>query len=611
MKAGMGIEETLENAKKISNKTFAVLENSETLTFGDIYDIAGQISNLFKNKGLVSQDILLLSTTDKKSFIEILIGAYRFGLIVVLIDPNSKYERVQSIIKSTQPKAYLIDSNLKSEWNIRHENTIEIKREIVKKNKLFLKVFANKNMDDTNFYPAILNDLKGLPPQYPAKIRLDNTAYIIYTSGSTADPKGVTITHNSLFSHLATLQKVYDFNENTNNLNLLNLYHADGVNQGPLLSLFSGGTWFSPFPLEINNIEQIFYAIYKYRISHFFVVPTLLAFFQKYAEGHEDSFQTPDFKYMISVAAKLDPNLWAEVSSTFKVLIANIYGLTETVNGGLFCIPNTHTFKMDTVGKPIDCEIKVVDAEGNSLGTNLEGELLMAGNLLMKGYLNNPAATDKMLKSGWLYTGDTATIDEEGFVKITGRKKNMINAGGFRLHPEEIEEIILTIPGVFNCKVFGLEDYLMVEKIIAAIQPKEAETLNKLEVYEILRTKLEPEKIPHDIFFLNELPKGISGKVLVNELITTIKSMENAKEMSDVDMLSGILSTASKVFNLPLNSLNISSSSSNISGWDSLNHLVLITKLEEQFNVAFSTKELMNMISINAIHAILLRKIKP
>lgn len=610
----MGIVEALEKAKKTSNKPFAILENSETLTYGEIYDKAGQISNLFKNTGLASQDILLLSTTDKKSLTEILIGAYRFGLIVVLIDPNSKYERVQSIIESIQPKAYLIDSNLKTEWKIEHKSTIEIKRETVKKNKLFLKVFANKNSDNgenNNLYPAILNKLKGMEPQYPAKINNDYIAYIIYTSGSTSDPKGVTITHNSLFSHLNTLSKVYDFNENTNNLNLLNLYHADGVNQGPLLSLISGGTWFSPFPLEINNIEQIFYAIYKYRITHFFVVPTLLAFFQKYAEGHEDSFQTTDFKYMICVAAKLDPNLWAEVSKTFQVQIANIYGLTETVNGSLYCIPNTNTFKMDTVGKPIDCEIKVVDEAGNTLKTNIEGELLIAGEHIMKGYINNQIATDKILKDGWLYTGDTAIIDENGYVEITGRKKNMINAGGFRLHPEEIEEIILTIPGVFDCKVFGVADYLMVEKIIAAIQPKESETLNKLEIYEILRAKLEPEKIPHEIFFLNELPKGISGKVLIKELTTIIHSIEKSEEINGEDILTSILDTASKVFNLPLHSLTKSSSSSSISGWDSLNHLVLITKMEELFKVEFSTKELMNMVSINAIYNILLKKIKP
>jgi acyl-CoA synthetase (AMP-forming)/AMP-acid ligase II len=607
----MGIVLALEKAKRLSNKPFALLENSEMLHYGELLDKTVQLSNIFKNIGLAEQDILVLSTADKKSFTEILISAYRFGLIVVLIDPNSKKERVRSIIDSIQPKAYFIDSKLKTEWKVEHENIIEIKREIGKKNKLFLKVFANKNIESSNHYPAILNEIKGLEPQYPAEISLQHIAYIIYTSGSTSDPKGVAITHESLFTHLNTLAKVYGFDENSKNLNLLNLYHADGVNQGPLLSLISGSTWFSPFPLEINNIEQIFYAIYKYRISHFIVVPTLLAFFQKYAEGHEESFQTADFKFMISVAAKLDPNLWKDVSKTFQVQIANIYGLTETVNGSLFCIPNTNTFKIDTVGKAIDCEIKVIDEAGNSLNSNQEGELLIAGEHVMKGYFNNPLATENILKEGWLHTGDIAKIDEDGFVKITGRKKSMINAGGFRLHPEEIEEIILAIPGVFDCKVFGMADYLMVEKIVAAIQLKESETLTKLEIYEILRAKLEPEKIPHEIFFLNELPKGISGKVLINELTKIVQSSMQTKEINGEDILSIILNTASNVFNLPLESINKSSSSSNISGWDSLNHLVLITKLEEQFNVEFSTKELMNMISINSVYDILLSKLKP
>ncbi len=113
------------------------------------------------------------------------------------------------------------------------------------------------------------------------------------------------ISHKNLFAHLETLKNVYAFEDGVNILNLLNLYHTDGINQGPMLALYSGGTWFSPFKLDTARLDLIYYAVYKYKITHLFVAPTLLSFFEKYHENFEDSFQTPDFKFAISVAAYL------------------------------------------------------------------------------------------------------------------------------------------------------------------------------------------------------------------------------------------------------------------------------------------------------------------
>ena len=108
---------------------------------------------------------------------------------------------------------------------------------------------------------------------------------MMYTSGSTSAPKGVVISHKNLFAHLETLKNVYRFDEQVKIMNVLNLYHTDGVNQGPMLALYSGGTWVSPFKLDTSRLDLIYYGIYKYQITHLFVVPTLLSFFEKYHEN--------------------------------------------------------------------------------------------------------------------------------------------------------------------------------------------------------------------------------------------------------------------------------------------------------------------------------------
>ncbi len=610
----MNIIQIIDRARLYPKKNFAVLANDTNITYENLVTIVDKLSVLFDSLGLKPNDKILVSTTDIQSLVELTIGAYRFGLTVVLLDNNAKLTRVQSVIKSCKPHAFFIDSNLKTSWEITQSNCIEIRRNSEAKKKLLQKVFAKKiveTADQTNSstYPNCLQTLPTIP-KYPDTIDPKSIAYIMYTSGSTSDPKGVAISHQNLFGHLSTLQKVYEMNANSALLNVLNLYHADGINQGPLLALYSGSTWFCPFKLDTSKLDLIYYAIYKYKITHLFVVPTLLSFFEKYHEDFEDSFKTPDFKYVISVAAQLEERLWHSVSTIFDVQILNVYGLTETVNGSLFCGPGKHSFKIGSVGKPVDCTIKIINDNGNPVGTNEKGELLISGNHIMLEYFDNPIATSEVLRDGWLYTGDIAQQDEEGFVTIVGRKKSMINSGGFRIQPEEIEEIILKTTEVDACKVIGIYDAILTEKIIACIQIKENSPLNEVVLYKYLRENLEQEKVPHNIYFLEDLPRGISGKVQVDVLKNIILEKHQKTTQKGTATLETIIQTAANTFKIDSKDISELSSSSTLSGWDSLNNLIFITELEELFQIQFATSEIMAMTSIRSIHAMVAKKIK-
>lgn len=612
----MTITTLLEKAKSYPKKDFAVLSNSEKITYGDLVSCVDKLSVIFFELGLKANDKILLSTNDKRSLVEITIASYRFGLTVILLDHNSKSDRVQALINSCQPDAFFIDPNLKTEWGIGQKKNIEIKRTTDKKKKFFNKIFLpNTKLEKTddflsNSYPACINSLGVISPKYADTVDSSSLAYIIYTSGSTSDPKGVAISHHNLFSHLETLQNVYKLDNKSNLLNLLNLYHADGINQGALLAFFTGGTWFCPFKLDTSQLDLIYNAIYKYRITHFFAVPTLLSFFEKYHEDFEDSFQTPDFKFIISVAAQLEERLWKSVSNIFNVQIVNIFGLTETVNGSIFCGPESSSFKMGTIGKPVDCKIKIIDGEGKEVAANQKGELLLCGNHIMVGYFNNPKATEEVLIDGWLYTGDIAQQDEEGFVKIVGRKKSMINSGGFRVQPEEIEEVILATNEVDECKVIGFPDTLLTEKIVACIKPKNHINYDELSLYKYLRENLERQKVPHEIYFLDEFPKGISGKIQVDSLKEIISKKAEHHSEKGTTALETIVQTASAIFKIDCKDIDELSSPKNLSGWDSLNNLIFITELEDLFGIKFSTSEIMSMNNIRSINAMISKKSK-
>ncbi|MEJ7644835.1 MAG: AMP-binding protein [Chryseolinea sp.] len=611
----MNIIGALERAKLNPKKIFAVLDNDETITYGNLLSRIDQLSLVFDGLKLKLNDKIVLSTNDKRSLAEITIAAYRYGLNVIITDPNAKADRIHSIIDSAKPDAFFIDSELVESWKMKGENIIEIKIAVAEKKSLFKNIFSKKvTVQDRETldrsYPACLQALEDVAPKYPKTIDPSCVAYMMYTSGSTSDPKGVMISHKNLFAHLETLSKVYGFDENVRILNVLNLYHTDGINQGPLLALYNNGTWVNPFKLDTSRLDLIYYGIYKYKITHIFVVPTLLSFFERYHENFEESFQTPDFKFAVSVTALLEEKLWHSVSSIFKMQIVNVYGLTETVTGSIYCGPSADTFKIGTVGKPADCLIKIIDDNGQEVAKGEKGELLLKGDHIMVGYFNNPEATNKILIDGWLYSGDIAKEDEDGFVKIVGRKKSMINSGGFRVQPEEVEEMLLKMDEVFQCKVIGLPDPILTEKMIACIKLKDNSTLTEVAIYKYLRENLEPEKVPQQIQFLDAFPRGIVGKVQVEEL----KKIVSQKQVVSLDRSEGTLNTiiknAAAVFKVDYKEINEHSSSRTFQGWDSLNHLALIARLEEVFDVKFSTSEVMVMTSINAIQNVINKKIQ-
>ena len=280
------------------------------------------------------------------------------------------------------------------------------------------------------------------------------------------------------------------------------------------------------------------------------------------------------------------------------------------MTGSIYCGPSKETFKIGTIGKPADCDIKIINENGQEVQKGEKGELLLKGDHIMVGYFNNAEATNKVLIDDWLYTGDIAKEDEEGFIKIVGRKKSMINSGGFAVQPEEIEEIMLRVPEIDECKVIGLYDSILTEKIVACIKVKEHAVLNDLTLYKFLRENLEPEKVPHEIHFIDTFPRGISGKVQVEELKKLITQKQPVQVDKSADVLETVIKNAADVFRVGYSEINEQSSTRNVPGWDSLNHLALISRLEQVFNVKFSTSDTMVMNTIQSIRTVVNKKLK-
>jgi long-chain acyl-CoA synthetase len=587
--------------KQPPNKIF-LQDSDKSYSYDWLKKKISQVSGLFKQLNLQQNDRLLLAISDEAEMSALFITALLNGITVVITDPESKSPRAKSIISKTSPAAIIADKETLENWKM----DADLSPQIISYQKErgtsagILGKFLQKTRSEVpaNDYIRLLENAiphNAGPDSQPD----DRIAYIIFTSGTTSDSKGVAISRLNLETHLATLEKVYTLNEESSLLNLLFLCHADGCIQGPILAAHAGCSWHKPFRFSLKKIPEFLDYGYANNISHIFVVPAMLHMILPFAENYEESFRYPEFRAMLSVSAHLDAGLWDAFETTFGIRLSNIYGLTETVAGSLFCGPLNETYQKYSVGKPVDCEIRIFNDSFTELTPGETGELCLKGNHIMKQYWGSPAMTDEVFRNGWFLTGDLASMDEGGFVTIRGRKKNLIISGGINIQPEEITECLLKLEPVQEACAIGMPDEVFGEKLFAVVVLKAGFHTTGTDLVEKCRISLEEKKVPHRIIILGELPKGVSGKVQLNQLRELLATQQSALTLIQGNHYENdVLTIAADSFQVPVSQLSMRDTSQTIAGWDSLAHLGFITSLEEHFKVRFKTSEVITMNSI-------------
>ncbi|MBX2877061.1 MAG: AMP-binding protein [Saprospiraceae bacterium] len=609
MKDTVAIFKRLED-KKIQSKLFALLDKK--YTYADLNAGLAKVTGFFQEKGLAVGDRLIISSRDNYAVSLLFLSCLRNGITAMMLDPDMGTVRASELIALTEPKGLLVDHELVEEWNLEGKTDfiLPIKKERQKKGLLFKKMLKSKNngQQKATTFPAILNQLE--TADGPAQLDPENIAYILFTSGSTSTPKAVQISHRALWANLNTITKVYNLEREDRVFNILTAYHTDGIIQGPVLAVLNTLSWYHPFEFAIDKIEAIFDSIYKYRITHFITVPTMLAFLNKFSDGFEDTFDNEDFKSIVTSASPFESELWSSFEQKFNTRVVNNYGLTETVAGASYCGPSAATHRLGSVGVPVDCEFKIINEAGEAVGDNESGELLIKGENLLTNYFNNEEATAAALKDGWFHTGDYAKRDEDGFYYIVGRKKNLIISGGINIQPEEVTAVLNAHPAIMESASLGIPDDIFGEKLVAAVVLNAGASVDELDLVEHCRKELEEAKVPKDIHFVAGIPKTGSGKIKYREVEEMLKTTrELVMSNGDQAYAQGILAAAADAFKVDASKLDMKGDSMTIDGWDSMAHLVFITNLEDQFKVRFNSKEIMVMNTLAEAEQILAAKL--
>ena len=355
----------------------------------------------------------------------------------------------------------------------------------------------------------------------------DTLAYILFTSGTTSRPKGVEISHQNLFAQERTFVRHYGLDARTQLLNVLPMFHTDGLTHGPVLALFAGGTLHRPISqFRVDLLPHLIRSIYTLQVTHFITVPAVLSLLHNLAEDFSEVFTNPDFRFIISTAAYLDPKLWRNIESRFGVRTVNVYGLTETVCEALYCGPDDETRKIGTVGKPVDCAARIVDDASKDVAQGQVGELILKGDNVMRGYFRQPKETAEVPSNGWFHTGDLAKIDDEGFYSIVGRKKDVIITAGINVYPEDVTAVIRSMPDVVDAVTFGLNDDVWGERVVSCVQASD-ENVTIEAVAAHCGANLSREKLPNKIFIFPDFPRGPAGKVITSEIKELVYSEIN------------------------------------------------------------------------------------
>jgi long-chain acyl-CoA synthetase len=365
--------------------------------------------------------------------------------------------------------------------------------------------------------PSIIKTIARMAPLasslHPEDLSPEDNAIIFYTSGTLGAPKGVMLTHGNFTFSGPNIARCYGLRENDITMAVLPLVHVFAVASPVFGSLSSGGT---VVVLDRFQAEPVLQAFVDYRVTWFPGVPTMFNYIYQAIE--KGTYNISSIRMGLSGGASLSVELLKNWEKRFNADILEVYGLTEST-GLVTANPVPGVRKAGSIGITVpNVQTRLIDKEGSDVARGEVGEILFKGPNATKGYWKLPQQTAESIRDGWVYTGDLAKQDEDGYFYIVGRKKDLIITGGYNVYPREIEEVLYTHPAVYEAAVIGIADELKGEILKAYITLKPGQNTTEKEIFEFCQQNLAPYKVPRQLEIRSELPKSSTGKILHREL---------------------------------------------------------------------------------------------
>ena len=356
---------------------------------------------------------------------------------------------------------------------------------------------------------SLESDLRGAADA-PGAADPDDTALVLHTSGTTSRPKIVPLSQRNIAASARHIRETLSLTPDDRCMNIMPLFHIHGLIAGVLASVGAGGcTWCSPG----FNAMQAFAWLREARPSWYTAVPTMHQLILTRAARNADILAETQLRLIRSSSSSLPPTVMAELESTFNAPVIESYGMTEAAHQMTSNPMPPQARKPGSVGLPAGPEIAIMDAASALQALGARGEVVIRGPNVADGYRNNPQANAEAYTRGWFRTGDQGELDADGYLTITGRLKEIINRGGEKISPREVDEVLLQHPAVGQAVTFAMPHERLGEEVAAAVVLRDGSDAEERELRRFVGERLADFKTPRRIVILDEIPKGATGKV--------------------------------------------------------------------------------------------------
>ena len=338
----------------------------------------------------------------------------------------------------------------------------------------------------------------------------DDVALVLHTSGTTSRPKIVPLAHRNVCASARNIRRTLALSAADRGLNIMPLFHIHGLIAGTLAPLSAGSEvcYTTGF-----NALKFFSWMAEVRPTWYTAVPTMHQAILSRAGKNADVIKANPLRFIRSSSSSLPPQVINELEEVFGAPVIESYGMTEAAHQMASNPLPPGARKPGTVGIAAGPEVCVIDADGNPLPPGEPGEIGIRGENVTSGYENNPKANAEAFTNGWFRTGDQGVMDEDGYLTITGRLKEIINRGGEKISPREVDEVLLDHPAIQQCVTFAMPHDKLGEDVAAAVVLREGTQATDKELREFVARRLSDFKVPRKIFILAEIPKGATGKI--------------------------------------------------------------------------------------------------
>lgn len=483
-------------------KAVAIFCDKNKITYQDLLKKVQNVAAFLQSFGIVRGDKVAMVVKNCEEFIYSYLAITTIGAVAVPMNTFLKKEEFEYLFNDCEAKLAIVsESNLNEVKGL--EKTTKVKHFIVVGSQ------GNSSSLYINF-DQLLHHGNVLKLDYTPN--LDDICSIIYTSGTTGHPKGAILSYKNLISNVSAAADIFNIKPTKDRFMVyLPMFHTFTLTTMVLLPLYTASSIIlvkSVFPFS-NVLKQ---TLLK-RATVFLGVPAIYTALVKAKIPWYFKFFNK-IRCFICGSAPLAQQTIDEFYQIFpRAKLIEGYGLSE-------CSPVVSANRLDkqkvgSVGLPIQgCEVKIVNNEMMEVPVGVVGEIIIKGDNVMQGYLNRSDATDETIVNGWLKSGDLGKVDEDGFIYIVDRIKDLIISKGQNIYPREIEELIYKIEGIEACAVIGVKDDRKDEDVVAFIQLKDEASVSEASVKSFLKKHLANFKIPKHIHFVKELPKNATGKVL-------------------------------------------------------------------------------------------------